>query len=64
MFMIIKLRYTDSPSASVSVHVTVDMQGRGGTSWVDGVNPTGGGVVNAMDVITVDGQIKLGVGVN
>lgn len=59
MFMIIKLRYTDCPSASVSVRVTVDMLGCGGTSWVDGVNPTGAGVVIVMDVITVNGQIKL-----
>lgn len=65
MFMIIKsnqnMRFTYSPSASVSVHVTVDMQGLGGTSWVDGVHPTGAGVVMAVDVITVNGQVKLGV---
>jgi len=59
------LRSTDSPSAPVGVHVTVGMQRRGGTSWVDGVHATGAGVVMAIDVITVDGhQENLGVGVN
>lgn len=68
MFKIIepdkKTRRTDRPSSSVSFHVTVDFQGHGGTSWIDGVHPTGGFVVTAMDVVTVDGQIKLRLGEN
>lgn len=55
------MKCTDSPPPPVSVHVTVGMQGCGGTPWEDGVHPTGSGVVMAVDVITVDGQVELGV---
>lgn len=55
---------TDSPSPSISVHVAVDMQGSSGTSWVDFVDPTGARVVIAIYVITVNGKVKLGAGVD
>lgn len=58
------MRCTDSPSSSIRVHVTVDIQGHGGASRIDGVHPAGGGVVMAMDVITVDGQVELWVGLS
>lgn len=55
---------TDSPSPSISVHVAVDMQGSSGTSWVDFVDSTGACVVIAIYVITVNGKVKLGAGVD
>lgn len=54
-------RCTDGPSASVSVHVTVHVHRGGGTPRVDGVHPAGAGVVMAIDVITVDEQVRLKV---
>lgn len=58
------MRCTDSPSSSIRVHVTVDIHGHGGPSRIDGVHPAGGGVVMAVDVITVDGQVELWVGLS
>ena len=53
--------YTHGPGTSIGVHVTVDMHRAGGTTRVDGVHPTGTAALTLLDVITVSGQVELGV---